>query len=88
MSRVTANEDQLKKSLELNIKQTHMQNVVIEDLSKKIGSAGLALEAITRAAHSPKRTDESSRKEIIKILAKFNATVAKGARGVKGGMRE
>lgn len=78
MGRTTANEDQLRQGMKTLVDQANMQTIVIKDLSSQLGKAGKLIEDITRATHSPKRTDESARKEIKKLLSKFNSDGARG----------
>ena len=78
MGMTTANEQQLRQALAQQVKHSEVQDRVIRDLSQRLGAAGAVLKEIGKAAKG-RRTDESARREIIKILHKFEAAPGRGA---------
>ncbi|CAL9966047.1 hypothetical protein VPHD148_0102 [Vibrio phage D148] len=77
-----ATEDQLRESLRLNVQQTDMQNRVIRDMSKRLGSAGALIDGIGKIANG-RYNDANCRKEILKLLAKFEAEPGRGSGAAK-----
>lgn len=84
MTLTKANEEQLRESLRLNVQQTDMQNRVIQDLGKRLGSAGALIDGIDKIAKG-KYNDTNCRKEILKLLKKFESGPGRGSSGNKRG---
>ena len=77
-SKTRANEDQLKRSLEIQVKHAGMQNLVIEKLSKSVGSAGNLIEKIKKLTKKP---DDNTINAINALITKFESKPSgRGAR--------
>lgn len=78
-AKTLATEDQLRESLRLNVQQADMQNRVIRDMSKRLGASGALIEGISKIAKG-RYNDANCRKEILKLLAKFESEPGRGSK--------
>lgn len=78
-AKTLATEDQLRESLRLNVQQSDMQNRVIRDMSIRLGASGALIENIGKIAKG-RYNDANCRKEILKLLAKFETESGRGTK--------